>query len=626
MPIPSEILSRALRTAPGKAVAAAGAATAVVVGVMVAFPPIAAAASGSPDLVIRPTHSRIPFPTFSFPLPTATGGPTGGTSVTVPVRVKKSTGTGQSSGQFNYVSTFSPAPVASSSPVSTASAACLPNGQPVTGPGGALDLPGISGTSKDPGHVGALPITDLGPMAMLPPQIDSTNLTQLRMTRPVDAVSPNLSMVASSGYRFPCVHIEVGAGRGYANAEYALVNAGLVADDRSGGSEILTWTYSTILWSYTLPGSADVHQGSGEINAQPDHKATSLATDSKKVAAGTVGLALLVAFGLIALYVAGRRRNRQRYRTRYYRRAVLRAQRAAAVAGAAEAVPSQQAVAESLVVEPDRPARPDQEFVEAVESAEAVEPVEVHSDEAAQAAESETEAAEAEPESEPDPEPVPEPEPEPESIPEPELEAEPESVLEPEPEPESIPEPELEAEPESVSDLELEAEPESVLEPEPEPESIPEPDPEPVPEPEPEPEPAAAEAEADFVQGDERSESDSVALDSAAPDPDASIVDEREAADSKRESGDSADDDEAVRDEAVREAVRVVDPDGDDADSDDADSSLPDGSTESESAEPEHSKPAASAEPAPAEPAPASAKPEPAEPAPAPASAPAAAR
>src|SRR5260370_357349 len=121
----------------------------------------------------------------------------------------------------------------------------------------------------DAGHAGALPTSGLGPAAMVPPQIDSTNLAQVEVTRAVDAASANLAMVASSGYRFPCVHIEIGPGRGYSNVQYALVNAGLVADDRSGKTDTLRWTYSTILWAYTLPGSTKVQQRRGRINARP---------------------------------------------------------------------------------------------------------------------------------------------------------------------------------------------------------------------------------------------------------------------------------------------------------------------------------------------------------------------
>ncbi len=204
----------------------------------------------------------------------------------------------------------------------------------MTGPGGDLDLPGIPGSSKDPGHTGGLPFTKMGPSGMLPPQIDSTNLAQLQVTRSIDPASANLSMIASSGYRFPCIHIALGPGRGYSSIEYALVNAGLVADDRaaSGKTETLTWTYSTILWSYSVPGSTQVHQGSGQINAQPNVVTTSIGHDTRAIALGTIGLTSVVALALIALYIGGIRRNRRRYRQRFHRRASLRAEREAMMA------------------------------------------------------------------------------------------------------------------------------------------------------------------------------------------------------------------------------------------------------------------------------------------------------
>ncbi|HXR70547.1 hypothetical protein [Actinocrinis sp.] len=443
MPIPPKTPSRVFRTAPAKAALAVGGA-ALAAGALLAFPATASAASKPANLLIRPSR---PFPSFSFPGQPTTQFPTSGGSTIIPVGVKKSAAPKHSEqAQFSYVSTFSPAPVATSAPANTASASCVASSAPAPGPGGDLDLPGINGASKDVGHVGALPINSLGPTAMLPPQIDSTNLGQLKVTRPVDATSTNLSMVASSGYRFPCVHIEVGPGRGFGNAEYALVNAGLVADDRSGSTETLTWTYSTILWSYTVPGSATVHQGSGQINAQPDRTATSLVTDSKAVAAGTIGLTLVVSLGLIALYVIGRRRNRARYRARYYRRAAARAQREIMAAGVMPIMQSAEQAQPSEIWEPRAG-----EVVEVAETAGAAVP-EAEAAEAATAEAVEPEAAQESEDSE--------------EVPEPEVAGQPESKAEPESESEQPAESAEPAEPVKVVEsvepeaVEREAEPE----------------------------------------------------------------------------------------------------------------------------------------------------------------------
>lgn len=348
VPIPRITLLHVFRTAPAKALLAVGCA-AIASGTLLAFPPHAAASSASGNILIRPSR---PFPSCDVficlssppPQPSGGGGTTGAT-VLPPTKhhdPSSSASPVDTSQQFGYVSTFSPAPAVVHTPTATASVACVASGQPIKGSGGDLDLPGIPGASTDPGHAGALPISTLGPSTMLPPQIDSSNLAQLQITRPVDAASANLAMIASSGYRFPCIHLEFGPGRNYSSVEYALTNAGLVADDRAGNTEVLTWTYSTVLWSYTLPGSAKIHQGSGEINAQPNQVSTSMAQDTRAIALGTIGLAAVVALALIVLYVAGIRRHRARYRERYYRRATLRDERETMLAAVERAQAAQE--------------------------------------------------------------------------------------------------------------------------------------------------------------------------------------------------------------------------------------------------------------------------------------------
>ncbi|HEV2348108.1 MAG TPA: hypothetical protein VGS97_28745 [Actinocrinis sp.] len=348
MPTPRTTLLHVFRTAPAKALLAVGCA-AIASGTLLAFPPHAAASSASGNILIRPSR---PFPScdvficLSSPPPQPSGG--GGTTGAIVLPPTKhhepssSASPVDTSQQFGYVSTFSPAPAVVHTPTATASVACVASGQPIKGSGGDLDLPGIPGSSTDPGHAGALPISTLGPSTMLPPQIDSSNLAQLQITRPVDAASANLAMIASSGYRFPCIHLEFGPGRNYSSVEYALTNAGLVADDRAGNTEVLTWTYSTVLWSYTMPGSAKIHQGSGEINAQPNQVSTSMAQDTRAIALGTIGLAAVVALALIVLYVAGIRRHRARYRERYYRRATLRDERETMLAAVERAQAAQE--------------------------------------------------------------------------------------------------------------------------------------------------------------------------------------------------------------------------------------------------------------------------------------------
>lgn len=500
-----------------------------------ALPPAAGASAQSSlgRITIRHSFSFSPSPilSFSFPFPsgpTAVGTSAAGGGETTAAKHPSTHASASASAGGGYVSTFSPEPLAQA-PNATGSVSCLANGQPVTGSGGDLDLPGIAGTSTDPGHSGALKITGFGPSSMIPPQIDSADLTELQITRPVDNASTNLAMVASSGYRFGCAHIEIGRGAGYSSAEYALVNAGLVADDRTGNIETLTVTYTSILWSYTEPGSSTLHTGSGQINARPDQMHANVVTDSRYIAEGTIGLTGVVALGLILLYVVGRRRNRKRYESRYYRRMASRARPTEYVQNQwytqhqqslqhQQHQQSQQVIAEEAVVQPEPEPDPVPEVVpepvpEPVPEAEpAPEPVLVA--EIEPEPEPEPETVESEPEeseepeeqtavaeTEPEPEPEAESEPEAEAEPEAESEPEPELTAEAEPEPEEEPEPEADAEPEA----EPEPEPEPVLEaePEPEPEAEPEPESEPELEPEAQDENEGEEAEADEVADDE---------------------------------------------------------------------------------------------------------------------------
>lgn len=472
-----ESLSKIPRTAPVKAVLAAGGVAALLAGFTVG--------SASATTVLPALH-RPPLPSVSIatyiPASTpATAQPTTRSASASPAPKAKSSQTsrtGLSGVGGGYVSTFSAAPAGQGGGSSGPAPACVPDGAPVGGPGGDLDLPGITGTSTDVGHTGALRVTRVGPASMLPPEIDSADLTRLRITRPVDPNSANLAMAASSGYRFPCLHLELGAGAGYSNAEYALVNAGLVADDRIAGSEVLTVTYARILWAYTVPGSAVVHHGSGRVNARPDRVAGNLVVDSRVVVLSTMGLGLAVALALLGLYLFGVHRDRERYRARFYHRALARsAARASAPPEAVAAEPDnsldavgfgplardpgaeigpeigQGAESTAAEYEPDVPAAPDEpkdsdadtalaELADGDVPGSAVQdlPEPLEPEEEIPAATPEPEPA---PEAEPEPEPAPVAEPEPEAV-------VPEAVMAATPEPEPVvPEPVVEPEPDT---------------------------------------------------------------------------------------------------------------------------------------------------------------------------------
>jgi type VI protein secretion system component Hcp len=532
-------LPAALRSPAARAVAAVGCAAGVLT--VFALPPASgAAAVAAPDRIIRHSITDTPTPSFIIPsipiiFPSSTSPATqpGTVSTTTSASHPKGSHSPKASASASavagYVSTFSAVALVST-PDATGSAVCAADGQPVTKAGGGdLDLPGIGGTSTDAGHNGALTITSIGPSSMLPPQIDSASLTEVQITRPVDASSANLAMVASSGYRFGCAHIELGPGAGYSSGygsvEYALSNAGLVSDDREGNTEILTVTYSSIAWAYTVPGSSTVHTGSGLINARPDKVSANIATDSRKIAEGTIGLAAVAALGLIVLYFIGRRRNRKRYRTRYYRRVAARARQAEQQQYQQhqeaqnqqfqlyqQYQQEQQAQQEQQQPEPE--AKPEPELVQEAEPVLAREPEPepeadlVQEPKAALDLAQEPEPVlESEPESEPEAaaqaEPGAEPESELESEPEPEREPEPEAVTDSEPDAEAEAEAEAlaeeEAEPEHEAELEPEAKAEADAEPEPQAEAEAEPEPEPEAELKPE-----AEAKAEPVAEPER--------------------------------------------------------------------------------------------------------------------------
>ncbi|HEV3173718.1 MAG TPA: hypothetical protein VGZ32_25435 [Actinocrinis sp.] len=520
----------ALRSPAARALAAiGGAACALTVFAL----PSAAHAAGTtqPDRIIKHSFTFNPTPSFSLIFPSVPSTfvpstPVGGQSSAdnghhKPSHSPTATSDGGVSG---YVSTFSPVALVST-PNAASSVACVPSGQPVTAPGrGDLDLPGVGGTSTDPGHAGALTVSGVGPNSMLPPQIDSADLTELRITRTVDAASGNLTMVASSGYRFGCAYLEIGPGTGFSSAEYALAAAGLVADDRVGNTEILTVTYSSIQWAYTVPGSTTVHTGSGLINARPDKVSANLATDSRLIAEWTIGLTAIVALGLIVLYIAGRHRHRTRYRSRYYRRISARSR-------AVEYQPYQpfppveqnpQDVTPYQVPAEQQPELVGQVgLVEPVASSEP-EPEKDPTADAVVAAVPETER-EPEPEAEAEPdaaEAEPEAEVAPEAEQEPELEAESEAEPEPEAEPESATALELAQEAEAEGELSSDAEPETDAEPTDELDTEPEQkqEPEPAPTTEVEPAPSEPEPEAELEPAAE-AESAPVAEAEAAPEP-----------------------------------------------------------------------------------------------------------
>lgn len=277
-------------------VACAGAAT-LLLAASATFAPSSAVAAAAPDA--HRSHSPRPLPTFSLPigLPTLpstsqapqTTAPAGVSSTIRSVSSTPGESSAGASGRDGGGSGAGSSPSAGFTPqalptqVPTAgSGPCVPDGR-APGEGADLELPQVSGGSADPGFLNWLRVSTVGPSTMLPPRIDVPNLTTLTLTRTADAESANLGMAASSGDRFGCALLDVGAGPGYQRIDYALTDAGFVSETVKGGTETLIVTYASISWSYLPIGSVAAVSGNGTINSQPGLAKTSLKHDAQLV-------------------------------------------------------------------------------------------------------------------------------------------------------------------------------------------------------------------------------------------------------------------------------------------------------------------------------------------------------
>jgi type VI protein secretion system component Hcp len=108
------------------------------------------------------------------------------------------------------------------------------------------------GVVNEPGS-GALPILNVGPVSMLPPQLGVTPYQSLELLEPIDPnVSPKLRLAAAAGEPFACLQVETfGAqGSGYGYLVYALKGALVISvqDANADGSPFVQ----------TLPSVASV--------------------------------------------------------------------------------------------------------------------------------------------------------------------------------------------------------------------------------------------------------------------------------------------------------------------------------------------------------------------------------
>ena len=299
------------------AACSAAAAALVVATSATSLAPSARAATVQP-LRTRPTFPIFPTTPVTIPVQTTVAQTTEPAQTSAPAtktaHPKHSTSTATPSDTSVYVSTFTPHALPSVvAPTPVSSTGCVPDTRAPSS-GADMQLPQVAAGSTDPGFTNWLHLGAVGPNAMLPPTVNSSNLSTFTFTRTADGESTNLGMAASSGERFACALLDVSGGQGYQRVDYALTDAGLVSDSVQGKTETLIVTYSTVSWSYLPTGSTTAVTGSGTINTQPDVTQTSLKQDAKDVAAGVLGLALACVLGMLSLTLFGRHRRKVRYR------------------------------------------------------------------------------------------------------------------------------------------------------------------------------------------------------------------------------------------------------------------------------------------------------------------------
>ncbi len=300
------------------AACSAAAAALVVASSAASLAPSASAAVALPEA----HRSTIGIPTFPISIPvqttvvqqtTSQAAQTTAAATKTTAKAKHSTASAAASTESVYKSTFTPHAMPSVAVPTPSSTGCAPDTRAPSA-GADMQLPQVSAGSTDSGFTNWLHVTAVGPSTMLPPKLNSSNLSTLTLTRSTDGESTNLGMAASSGERFTCALLDVSTGQGYQRVDYALTNAGFVSDSVQGKTETLIVTYSSVSWSYLPTADSTAVTGSGTINTQPDVAQTSLKRDAKDVAAGVLGLALTCVLGMLLLTLFGRHRRKVRYR------------------------------------------------------------------------------------------------------------------------------------------------------------------------------------------------------------------------------------------------------------------------------------------------------------------------
>jgi hypothetical protein len=175
----------------------------------------------------------------------------------------------------------------------------------------------VPGSAADPAHAGAIVLTGVSPVSMLPPVVGTGPLTEVTLVRPMDNSSSALVRAVAGAQHFDCVQVEMGPAHDYLYATYAFHGAQFSSYAPSGNQttvELLTLTYTSVDWEYQLRDGTPVVTGNGVLGSTPDPRGPQQPVIAST---GSPVLALLLSVGVGLVLVAvvwavlGRRRRRR---------------------------------------------------------------------------------------------------------------------------------------------------------------------------------------------------------------------------------------------------------------------------------------------------------------------------
>jgi type VI protein secretion system component Hcp len=268
---------------------AAGVVVAVLGALLAAGAQPALAAPVTPTPVASPTRTPTPTPTRTptpRPSPTPTPRPTATPAPTPP-----------------------PTPTPPPPPCDTR----VPQ---ATATGGFLLVQGVAGGATEAPHAGAIVLTTVSPVSMLPPAVGTVPLTEVTLVKQMDSSSPALVRAVAGAMHFDCAQVELGPSRDYLYATYAFHDAqfSTYAPSASQQSvELLTLTYVSVQWEYQLRDGTAVATGSGALGSTPNPPGTQPVAASQepplRMLLLALGVGMVVLAGVAALW-SRRRGNR----------------------------------------------------------------------------------------------------------------------------------------------------------------------------------------------------------------------------------------------------------------------------------------------------------------------------